>query len=110
MIIETNVYKLKIKAFEKKIEKEGRIKMKITNVEIKKVEKEGSRLRGVANITLNNCLAIHNIRIIEGSKGLFVAMPSRKTEEGKYVDLVHPINSETRKMFEEEIMAKYNEI
>lgn len=84
--------------------------MKITNVEIKKVEKEGSRLRGVANITLNNCLAIHNIRIIEGSKGLFVAMPSRKTEEGKYVDLVHPINSETRKMFEEEIMAKYNEI
>lgn len=110
MIIETNVYKLKIKAFEKKIEKEGRIKMKITNVEVKKVEKEGSRLRGVANITLDNCLAIHNIRIIEGSKGLFVAMPSRKTEEGKYVDLVHPINSETRKMFEEEIMAKYNEI
>lgn len=84
--------------------------MKITNVEVKKVEKEGSKLRGIANITLDNCLAIHNIRIIEGNKGLFVAMPSRKTEEGKYVDLVHPINSETREMFEEEIMAKYNEI
>lgn len=83
--------------------------MKITNVEIKKVEKEGSRLKGMANITLDNCLVIHNIRIIEGNKGLFVAMPSRKTEEGKYVDLVHPINSETRKMFEEEIMEKYNE-
>lgn len=84
--------------------------MKITNVEVRKVEKEGSRLRGVANITLDNCLAIHNIRIVEGNRGLFVAMPSRKNEVGKYVDLVHPINAETRKMFEEEIMAKYNEI
>lgn len=109
MITRFNIYKLKIKIFKKKVEKDGRIKMKITNVEIKKVEKTGSRLKGMANITLDNCLAIHNIRIIEGSKGLFVAMPSRKTEEGKYVDLVHPINSETRKMFEKEIMEKYNE-
>lgn len=83
--------------------------MKITNVEIKKVEKEDSRLKGMANITLDNCLAIHNIRIIEGDKGLFIAMPSKKVED-KFFDLVHPINSETRKMFEEEIMAKYNEI
>lgn len=84
--------------------------MKITNVDVRKVEKEGSRLRGVANITLDDCLAIHNIRIIEGNRGLFIAMPSKKNEEGNYVDLVHPINSDTRKMFEEEIMTKYNEI
>lgn len=84
--------------------------MKITNVEIKKVEKEGLKLKGMANVTLDNCLAIHNVRIIEGSKGLFLAMPSKKDKEGKYVDMVHPINSETRKMFEEEIMTKYNEI
>lgn len=83
--------------------------MKITNVEIKKVEKENSRLRGMASITLDNCLAIHNIRVIEGDKGLFIAMPSRKTEDGKYVDLVHPINSETRKIFEDAIISKYNE-
>ena len=63
----------------------------------------------MASITLDNCLVIHNIRIIEGNKGLFIAMPSKKIED-KFFDLVHPINSETRKMFEEEIMAKYNEI
>jgi len=84
--------------------------MKVTNVEIKKVEKENSRMKGIASISIDDCLAIHNIRIIEGSKGLFIAMPSRKTEEGKYVDLVHPINSDTRKLFEDEIMAKYNEL
>ena len=83
--------------------------MKVTNVGIKKVEKENSRLRGMASITLDNCLVIHNIRIIEGNKGLFIAMPSKKIED-KFFDLVNPINSETRKMFEEEIMAKYNEI
>lgn len=82
--------------------------MKVTNVEIKKVEKENSRLRGIASITVDNCLAIHNIRIIEGDNGLFIAMPSRKTE--KYVDIVHPINSDTRKVFEDAILAKYNEV
>lgn len=84
--------------------------MKITNVDVKKVEKENSRLRGRANITVEDCLAIHNIRIIEGDSGLFIAMPSRKNDEGKFVDMVHPIDKETRKMFEEEIIAKYNEI
>lgn len=84
--------------------------MKITNVDVKKVEKENSRLRGRANITVEDCLAIHNIRIIEGDRGLFIAMPSRKNDEGKFVDIVHPIDKETRKMFEEEIIAKYNEI
>ena len=84
--------------------------MKITNVDVKKVEKENSRLRGRANIIVEDCLAIHNIRIIEGNRGLFIAMPSRKDDEGKFVDIVHPIDKETRKMFEEEIIAKYNEI
>ena len=82
--------------------------MKVTNVGIKKVEKENSRLRGMASITLDNCLAIHNIRIIEGNKGLFVAIPSKKIED-KFFDLVHPINSETRKIFEDAIISKYNE-
>lgn len=84
--------------------------MKVTNVEIKKVEKENSRLRGIASITVDNCLAIHNIRIIEGDNGLFIAMPSRKIEIEKYVDIVHPINSDTRKVFEDAILAKYNEV
>ena len=84
--------------------------MKITNVAIKKVEKEDSRLKGMASVTVDNCIAIHNIRIIGGDKGLFIAMPSKKVEDGKFLDIVHPINSETRKIFENEIIAKYNEI
>lgn len=84
--------------------------MKITNVVIKKVEKEDSRLKGMASVTVDNCIAIHNIRIIDGDKGLFIAMPSKKVEDGKFLDIVHPINSETRKIFEDEIIAKYNEI
>lgn len=83
--------------------------MKITNVVIKKVEKEDSRLKGMASVTVDNCIAIHNIRIIDGDRGLFIAMPSKKVEDGKFVDIVHPINSETRKIFEEVIISKYNE-
>ena len=67
--------------------------MKITNVVIKKVEKEDSRLKGMASVTVDNCIAIHNIRIIDGDKGLFIAMPSKKVEDGKFLDIVHPINS-----------------
>lgn len=82
--------------------------MKVTDVRIRKVETE-SRLRAVASITLDNCFAIHELRIIEGKEGLFVAMPSRQTGEGTFRDIAHPINVETRKMIEGAVINKYQE-
>ena len=82
--------------------------MEITSVTIRKVEKEDSRMRGIASVLLDECFAIHDIRIIEGDNGLFVAMPSRKTSVGEYRDIAHPINPETRKMFEDKVLDAYN--
>lgn len=81
--------------------------MKITNVNVSKIEKENTRLRGIATIVLDDEIAIHNIRLIEGNNGLFIAMPSRKLEENKYADIVHPIKKEVRNMIEEKIFEKY---
>lgn len=82
--------------------------MQITNVVVSKIEKEGSRVKGIASVLIDDSCAIHDIRIIEGDNGLFIAMPSRKTANGEYRDIAHPINSETRKMFEEAIISEYN--
>ena len=81
--------------------------MKITSVNVRKVEKEDSKMRGTASVLLDDCFAIHDIRIIEGDNGLFIAMPSRKTATGVYRDIAHPINREVRKMFEDEILSAY---
>ena len=81
--------------------------MKITSVNVRKIEKEGSRMKGIASILLDDCFAIHDIRIIEGDKGLFIAMPSRQTATGGYRDIAHPINAETRQIFEKEIIEAY---
>ena len=75
---------------------------------VRKIEKEGSRMKGIASILLDDCFAIHDIRIIEGDKGLFIAMPSRKTPNGEYRDIAHPITPECRKMFEDAILEEYN--
>ena len=82
--------------------------MKITDVRVRKVETE-SRLRAVASITIDDCFAVHELRIIEGKEGLFVAMPSRQTNQGSFRDIAHPINVETRKLIEEAVIAKYQE-
>ena len=65
-------------------------------------------MKGIAEILLDDMIAIHDIRIIEGENGLFVAMPSRKTATGGYRDIAHPISSECRKMFEDAILEEYN--
>lgn len=83
--------------------------MKITSVNVRKVEKEGSRMRGIASVLIDDSFAVHDIRIIEGEKGLFIAMPSKKTPTGDYRDIAHPINPEVRSMFEEAILKAYNE-
>ena len=81
--------------------------MKITSVNVRKVEKEGSRMKGIVSVLIDDCFAIHDIRIIEGDNGLFIAMPSRKTANGGYRDIAHPINPETRALFEEAILEAY---
>lgn len=83
--------------------------MKITSVNVRKIEKESSRMKGIASVLLDDSFAIHDIRIIEGEKGLFIAMPSKKTPNGGYRDIAHPINSEIRSMFEEAIIKAYEE-
>ena len=82
--------------------------MEITNVRVHKIDKEGSRLRGYATVTIDNCFVVSNIRIIEGENRLFCAMPSRKVNDEKFEDIVHPTNSETREMFESKILEEYN--
>ena len=81
--------------------------MKITSVNVRRIEKENSRMKGIASVLLDDSFAVHDIRIIEGDNGLFIAMPSRKTATGGYKDIAHPINPEIRSMFEEEILAEY---
>ena len=81
--------------------------MQITSVSVRKVEKEGSRMKGIASILIDDSFAIHDIRIIEGDNGLFIAMPSRKTATGGYRDIAHPINPEVRKVFEDAIFEEY---
>lgn len=84
--------------------------MKITSVNVRKIEKEGSRMKGIASVLLDDSFAVHDIRIIEGEKGLFIAMPSKKTPTGDYRDIVHPINPEIRAMFEDKIIEEYNKL
>ena len=83
--------------------------MKITSVNVRKVDKEDSRMKGIASVLIDDCFAVHDIRIIEGDNGLFIAMPSRKTATGGYRDIAHPINQEVRTLFEQEILKAYNE-
>lgn len=81
--------------------------MKITSVDVKRFEKEGSRMKGRATVQLDDCFVVRDIRIIDGDNGLFIAMPSRQTSTGGYRDIAHPINSETRQIFEKEIIEAY---
>lgn len=84
--------------------------MQITSVNVKKYDKEGSKMKGIASVLIDDCFVIRGIRIIEGEEGLFIAFPSRKNSEGLYVDEAHPINSETRKLFEDAIFEEYNKV
>ena len=80
--------------------------MQITDVRIRKVTKE-SKMKAVVSITLDNEYVVHDIKVIEGEKGLFIAMPSRKAADGEYRDIAHPINSETRDRIQRMILERY---
>ena len=80
--------------------------MQITDVRIRKVAKEG-KMKAVVSITIDNEFVVHDIIVIEGEKGLFIAMPSRKAADGEYRDIAHPINSDTRNMIQTLILEQY---
>ena len=82
--------------------------MQITDVRIRKVEKEG-KMKAVVSITIDEEFVVHDIKIIEGEKRLFIAMPSRKAADGEYRDIAHPINSNTRDRIQKLILEKYQE-
>ena len=84
--------------------------MKITDVRIRLVEKDGSKLKAVASMTIDECFVVHDIKVIEGEKGLFIAMPSKKAMDGEYRDIAHPINSGTRERIQKLILEKYEEV
>ena len=80
--------------------------MQITDVRVRKVAKEG-KLKAVVSITMDEEFVIHDIKVIEGEKGLFIAMPSKKSLDGEYRDIAHPINKEMREQLEALILGKY---
>lgn len=82
--------------------------MQITDVRVRKVTKEG-KLKAVVSITMDEEFVVHDIKVIEGEKGLFIAMPSKKAADGEYRDIAHPINSGTRERIQQIILAKYEE-
>ncbi len=81
--------------------------MQITELRIRKVENEG-KLRAYVTVTFDNCFVVHNVKIIEGQNGLFIAMPSRKTANGEYKDVAHPISPEFRTDLQNKIISEYN--
>ena len=83
--------------------------MKISDVRIRFVKKEDSKLKAVASITIDDCFVVHDIKVIEGSEGVFIAMPSRRTSEGEFKDIAHPLNTETREALKNAILAAYTE-
>ena len=80
--------------------------MQITDVRVRKVAKEG-KMKAIVSITIDNEFVVHDIKIIEGDKGLFIAMPSRKAHDGEYRDIAHPINSETRSRIQNAVLEAY---
>lgn len=81
-------------------------KMRITDVRVRKITKEG-KMKAVVSITLDDEFVVHDIKVIEGEKGLFIAMPSKKSADGEYRDIAHPINSSTREMLQRTILDCY---
>ena len=82
--------------------------VQITDVRIRKINTEG-KMKAIVSVTFDDQFVVHDIKIIEGQNGLFIAMPSRKTPEGEFKDIAHPINSETRGYIQDAILSKYEE-
>ena len=88
------------------LKKEGISKLKITDIRVRLVN-NNEKLKAVASITIDDELVVHDIKVINGKDGYFLSMPSRKTDDGKFKDIVHPIKTEVRESLKEQIMAEY---
>lgn len=84
--------------------------MQITSVSVHKIEKENSRMKGIASVIIDDAFKIRDIRIIQGEEKLFIAMPSRKATTGEYIDIAHPLNQDVRTMFEKAIFDEYKKV
>lgn len=85
---------------------EGDFTMEITDIRVRKISHDG-KMKAVISITLDNEFVVHDIKVIEGEKGLFIAMPSRRAADGQYRDIAHPINSDTRTKIQDLILEEY---
>ena len=83
--------------------------MRISDVRIRLVNKDDTRLKAVASITIDECFVVHDIKVIEGNEGYFIAMPSRKTPDGEFKDVVHPLNTETREQIRDIVLKAFEE-
>lgn len=83
--------------------------MTITDVRIRKIAAEG-KMKAIVSVTFDNEFVVHDIKVIEGQNGLFIAMPSRKTPDGEFKDIAHPINTETREKIQKSILDAYDEV
>lgn len=81
--------------------------MTITDVRVRLVSKEGAKLKATASVTYDNCFVVHDVKVIEGTEGIFVAMPSRRLPSGAYKDIAHPITTEARAELEEKVCRAY---
>ena len=82
--------------------------MKITDVRVRLVKNEDSKLKAVASVTFDECFVVHDIKIIDGPDGFFIAMPSRKGKDGTFKDIAHPINTETREVLVQSVLNAYS--
>lgn len=83
--------------------------MQITDVRVRKITNEG-KMKAIVSVTFDNEFVVHDIKVIDGQNGLFIAMPSRKTPDGEFKDIAHPINTETRERIQASILAEYDKV
>lgn len=88
---------------------EGGESMQITDVRIRKITVEG-KMKAIVSVTLDNEFVVHDIKVIDGQNGLFIAMPSRKTPDGEFKDIAHPINTITREKIQDAILSEYEKV
>ena len=81
--------------------------MKISDIRIRLIHKETTRIKAIATITIDDCFVVHDIKVLENDHGYFIAMPNKKTLEGDYKDITHPINTETRELLTTMIIDAY---
>ncbi len=81
--------------------------MNISDVRVRPIKKDDGKLKAVASITIDECFVVHDIKVIEGNQDYFISMPSRKTLDGEYKDIVHPLNTETREQIKAAILAEF---